>query len=181
MVITIEVLDTMPLHVISTPEPLMYLYNDIKKKYKHNEFYAIGFKYIDNSIQFGITGTLSKNETPYDGMIREVAEECGLKVKPLNIQLNQTKKKSNYFQKWWTHHFHIDNIYSYYLPTENKNTHDLKHLKVGCIIYGSKDSLCMKLNKLILFNFKSSDNICSILIFPIKWFEQCKVYNFITN
>ena len=167
-------------NVIPVPEPLFFLYKEIIKDISEpiDNLYAIGFQYTDKSIQFGITGTLETDESPKHGMIREIAEECGLLVEPTKIHKMKTRKSSKITQQWWVQSFHISNIHSTYFPSDSTKR-DNKRLKVGSIIYGSMDELYRKIKVVCDLQFQSSDMIETILIFPLKWFENVKVYNFI--
>ena len=180
MVVDIKILNSFPKGVIVTPEPLLWLYKNIKNTTDVDNLYAIGFKYDDDSIQFGLTGTLETNESPTDGMVREISEECGLLVEPQNLFQMKTKKKERIIQTWWVQSYPIDTIKKIFIRDDSKGK-DVKSKKIGTIIYGTKRQLYEKLKSVIELGLHSSDSIKSMLIFPLQWFERVKIYNFIIN
>jgi hypothetical protein len=118
------------------------------------------FDYFD--IQIGVTGSMKKNELPFDTMLRETSEEIGFSGYPDKIfkPIFETHKK------WYPYSCKLNNkpVYSKY---NNKN--DVRNSKISCIVYGSKSDAFTFISLLDVkkVDISSSDGIVGVGIINV--------------
>ncbi len=127
--------------------------------------WILGPIYPEGDFQIGVTGTVARNETYIEGMIRELGEEIGLiPITQKSLQLF-SKGKDRKKRYWQTYLLNISNAIKVQEEEHNMKLNkgrDDKRKKVGCIVYGPKDSIMNFLESEKIYTFKDTDNIAGV-------------------
>jgi hypothetical protein len=143
------------------PESMDKAFAKVLKNVNHNKYILCPI-YRQGDIQVGVTGHVKTNETVIEGLCREVKEE--LCIAPIRDIITVEKNRKEGRKTYNIFAVDINNCKTMNKKEQKTSNQasDNRDNKVGCYIYGSRESILKHLNSASLDNFPGSDDIVGI-------------------
>jgi len=144
--------------------------------------------YSDGDFQIGVTGSIAKNESYKQGVLRELGEEIGLKPRysPADIEFlsngNMTlgKKRTKKDKRMSVYMVDILDLKPLTNTEHNKKKQtdkDSNNKKVGCIVYGDKKTILNFLSMDDIYRYYSTDKLKGIVAIKISEVRKYVIKN----
>lgn len=122
--------------------------------------------YDDYTFQIGVTGTVEENEQFQNAMLRELGEEIGLVPNEMRYvkayEWRRFGKPDTQFVVYEANINECEPVCENEHGADLSENNDRTDKKVGCFVYGSKDSILEFLNKEDIYCYHSGDHIIGI-------------------
>jgi ADP-ribose pyrophosphatase YjhB (NUDIX family) len=169
--------------VLKRPVWSTYFPNNLCEAIFHNNIeedeYILCPYYSDGDFQIGVTGSIAKNESYKEGVLRELGEEIGLKPRysPADIEflsngkMTLGKNRTTKDKRMSVYMVDILDLKPLTNTEHNKKKQtakDSNNKKVGCIVYGDKKTILNFLSMDDIYRYYSTDKLKGIVAIKIS-------------
>lgn len=170
--------------VLRKPVWSTYFPNNLCEAVFHDDIedddYILCPYYRDGDFQIGVTGSIAKNESYKEGILRELGEEVGLKHRysPADVEFlsngnmtlgsKRTTKKDKRMSVYMVDILDLKPLDSKEHKKKKQTAKDSNDKKVGCIVYGDKKTILNFLSMDNIHRYHSTDKLSGIVAVKIS-------------